>query len=49
MQLGILLGLIFVIGVVALFIIYFINSAMDTKDASIIDEVPENHLNPKNN
>ncbi|MCJ7840809.1 hypothetical protein MUB24_07795 [Lederbergia sp. NSJ-179] len=43
MQLGILIGLIFVLGTTAAFLAYFIGKTLNFNDASKIDEVPEKH------
>lgn len=45
MQLLSFLGIMAVIGSVAVFLMYFLSaSAMDSRDSSKIDEIPENHL-----
>lgn len=44
MQLWITLGLVGVMGAIAVFLVYYIGSALNSNEASEIDEVPENHF-----
>ncbi|MBS4179262.1 hypothetical protein [Lederbergia citrea] len=45
MQLGILLGLLGLMGVVAVFLSFFIGTALNSSDSSTIDELPKNDFN----
>ncbi|CAM3912152.1 hypothetical protein [Lederbergia lenta] len=45
MQLGVLLGLAAVLGAIAVFLVYFIGSALNSNDSSTIDELPEKNFN----
>ncbi|MEK3890203.1 hypothetical protein [Bacillus sp. FSL K6-3431] len=47
MQLGVLLGLIAIMGTVAVFLTLFIGSALNSDDAHTIDELPQNDLSQK--
>lgn len=45
MQLGVLIGLSIFLGVVAVFLVYFIGSVLDSGDANSIDELPSDQKN----
>ncbi|MBW8348327.1 hypothetical protein K0H71_02565 [Bacillus sp. IITD106] len=45
MQTWILIGIMAILGSIAAFLMYFINSAMNSDDAERIDEVPQNNFN----
>ncbi|MBM7717094.1 hypothetical protein MHB50_12725 [Siminovitchia sp. FSL H7-0308] len=40
MQLGVLIGLSILLGVIAVFLIYFLGGALDSEDSKKIDELP---------
>lgn len=45
MQLGVLLGLTAVLGAIAVFLIYFIGSALNSNDSNTVDKLPKNEFN----
>ncbi|MCJ8009031.1 hypothetical protein ACFFF5_09755 [Lederbergia wuyishanensis] len=45
MQTWILIGIMVILGTIASFLMYYINSAMNYDDAERIDEVPQNTFN----
>lgn len=45
MQMGVLIGLSIFLGLVALFLIYFIGSVLDSSDSNSIDELPSDQKN----
>ena len=47
MQLGVLLGLVGVLTAIALFLIHFISSALNTDDSTKIDPAPTEDFNQK--
>ncbi|MBD8007287.1 hypothetical protein [Bacillus norwichensis] len=45
MQMGVLIGLSILLGAVAIFLVYYIGSVLDSSDSNRIDELPTDQKN----
>jgi hypothetical protein len=41
MQLGIVIGLSVMLGVIAVFLVYFIRGVLDSEDSTTVDQLPD--------